>query len=229
MEADINAAVPNSEEEAIFALELKKAFARARTDKDSKPFRLNPRYDDPVVWLKMARNCMACKASPYDFIQACMTHCPSVPGGPFPNMFSGVVTQTWYSKYAKEFLEGKQNESETSMHVAIRSQMHAILRLWGSEYRQKMSLAEFLLDDLLLPEYRFPPLIRVLLMPKQPEVLERFHDAAKLDYDHNPVIRQAIADLGLDSSWVEYKTQKQMMHDERIQSILHRPKQGPCG
>lgn len=182
---------------------LKKAFAEAKTEQQGKKYRPAERFKSMHVWYGVARKCLALNADPDDFIQAAFDYC-SVPGGPYPQNLASRAMDRWYAEFARplggaETLKPGESLYGRRLASVIQSNFTSVLRL---SHANKKRIRDILLDDSVLPTDLCPSFIRVLLLPKDPDVVAKWGAKARSEIMSNPRLLKTLSGSTFDLTWL---------------------------
>jgi hypothetical protein len=191
---------PIQPDEHNLANELKRLFARMKTEQLGQLYKPAARFQKPAIWIAAARKCLELKADPFDFLRATFIYC-SIPGGPYPQQLATNAAVRWYRQYSKSTVKG---ENETLYNLEIQGLIcSAINNLLAISQGQAKTSRQILLDDNLLPDYVAPAFIRVLLGPSDPAILEKYGRAARLEILSSPRLFKTLKDLHYDLTWMD--------------------------
>ncbi len=185
-------------EQGVVAELLKKYFNAAKSEQQGKPYRPHPRYRRLEIWLAAADLAIELKADPYDFVKAAFLFA-QIPGGPFPQNLSAGCARRWYVQYRQSAIKnGKFPDS--IFKDEITSTFHALARQMVASGKRPR---DFLLDTFLTKEDVAPAFTRVLLLPKDPDILAKFGRKARSEIVGNQKLLQILQELNMDLSWLD--------------------------
>lgn len=170
-----------------------------KVEQQGKAYRPHERFRKYELWIAAAEMCNSMNADPYDFVRAAFHFC-TVPGGPFPHMLCGNAIRRWYQEYRRAATEvGKDAPDEV-----FKTEISYLFREIGRRMvRSKQRPKDFLLDDAMLPLHLAPAFCRVLILPKDPDVMRMFGKKARSEIIGNQKLLNVLNELGMDLSWLE--------------------------
>jgi hypothetical protein len=183
------------------ANQLKSFFAEAKTEQHQKKYRPAPRFNNMAIWYGVARKCLALNADPLDFIEAAFMYC-SVPGGPYPQNLASRAMDRWYGELTRvtggELKPGETIAGRRLNRLMTDTMVNAqrLSRVHGKR------LSEILLDDFPLALDLHPAYIRVLLLSKDPAIMDRWGAKARSEIRCNPRLLKALTNSTFDLSWL---------------------------
>jgi len=191
---------PINPDEHNLAAELKKLFARMKTEQLGQSYKPAARFQKPALWIAAAKKCLELEADPFDFLRATFLYC-SIPGGPYPQQLATNAAVRWYRQYSKSVIKG---ESDTLYNSEIQGLIcSAINNLLAISHGQGKTSWQILLDDNLLPDYVAPAFVRVLLRPLDPAMLEKYGRTARLEILSSPRLLRTLKELHYDLTWMD--------------------------
>ena len=122
-----------------------------------------------------------------------------VPGGPFPQQLAGAAGLRWYREYAKQHVlttdhnGRKLTEFDREVRTAIQ---YAVLMSLQYCYGYR----DCMLNDTSDYLYAF---IRVVLNPKDAEIVKKHGKEAYIQVTQNPKLLESLKASGYDLSWME--------------------------
>lgn len=181
---------------------IKKHFYAAKTEQRADGKRYNPaeRFRDSAAWEAAGELCNQLSADPYDFVRAAFLYC-TVPGGPFPVNMTGSAAKRWYQQWrrlnVKKGYEGEDPYAREIMQLLRETTRLALV--------SQRNISDFLLDEYMLPLHICPAFVRVLLLSKDPQVMEAFGRLARAEIVGNQKLLNTIQALGVDLTWMEQR------------------------
>lgn len=183
------------------ATKLRKAFAAAKTDQMGSSYKPAERFRKIELWYAVAKKCRELNADPEDLIEAAFRFC-SIPGGPFPQNLPTGAMNRWYA----EFLRVSGGQPKAGQTVAqqrlaslIQESLITTMRLAQANNKR---IRDILLDENLMRLDICPAYVRVLLLPKDQGVVEKWGQKARTDIRTNPRLMQALEASTFDLSWM---------------------------
>ncbi len=178
------------------AAELKKYFNKAKREKHGKPYHPSEKFRRPEFWLAAAENCIQAGADPYSYVRALFLY-TTTPGGPYPNQLPSNHAVKCYQQYRR--LHGVDDHSQQDMYT--QEIKHVIRDCFIRAMQQPRRLRDFLLDDALGLDV-IPAFVRVLLLPNDRSVVERWRHEAYLELKPNQKLMDVLVELKYDLSFL---------------------------
>lgn len=191
MEEKIQADVANVAEK------LKRLFAEAKTEKEGRRYNPHARFKKPEIWRAAAEKCIGIGADPYSFVRAAFLYC-TVPGGPFPQNMCTAAATRWYHEYQKSIC-GDHPEGDV-YQAEIKGLISQSL-VQGMQSGRR--LRDFLLDDSFPPLDSVPAFVRVVLLPRDEMVFQKFGKMAYQEVMGNQRLLDVLRNLGHSLDFVE--------------------------
>jgi len=182
---------------------LKKAFAEAKTEQQGQSYRPAARFKTMHVWYGVARKCLALNADPEDLIQSAFLFC-SIPGGPYPQNLASRAMDRWYGEFTRLECGNtplKPGETLYSRRLGLTIQDGFKSALQFSHVHKKR-IRDILLDDLTLTLDACPSFVRVLLLPRDPEVVAKWGAKARSEIMSNPRLLKTLTGSTFDLTWL---------------------------
>tara|TARA_Y100001972_G_C7590199_1_gene295863 strand:- start:308 stop:889 length:582 start_codon:yes stop_codon:yes gene_type:complete len=176
---------------------IKDGFIRRKEIATGRRYRPHSKYQDPWLWLKIAKLCRELKAAPDDFLDAAFTFAIKPEGAPFPPMLGGKAMRSWYQQYAIEFPKDNSGKDiSTKLEVMVDQEIRCALNICvRRETRLGKSFRETLLDSLV----KFSPYIRLLLLKGETEAWVRYGEEVKRSIYMRPGLEKILEEKGLDT------------------------------
>lgn len=185
------------------AEELRKQFVAFKREQLGKKYTLHPRFRALELWIAAAEHCQFVQADPYDFVRAAFLYCP-VTGGPFPQQLATQAGVKWYKQYAQLVTDRSGKRPASILKEELLRLLQEIGRQMCNNIREGKSPRQFLLDTYNLPLYAAPAFARVLLLPKDPDIIKEFGKKARSEIMSNPKLLALLQEMRMDMSWLEY-------------------------
>ena len=181
---------------------LRKKFAEAKTSQMGRRYSPAKRFQSIAIWYGVARKCLALNADPDDFIEAAFLYC-SIPGGPYPQNLASRAMDRWYGEMLSLVGDEPLAKGETiftrRLRGMIRDTVNASLRIARAN---TMRLRDVLNSTTLLDVETYPPYVRMVLLPKDPEVARRWSNSARAELRINSRLLKTLQDIEADLSWL---------------------------
>lgn len=181
------------------AVALRLCYCRRKAQQLGRAYSPHPRFKSSQLWLTAATLCTELEADPEAFVEAAFRY-NTVPGGPFPQQIGSKAAVRWYKRHVEN----------SKIAVAVPGQEDKVISPIEQEHTMNMShvallalergVKETIMDRSL---WHIPDYTRVLLMPKDPEVLQRFGRSAAGQINNSPALRKLLKEKGYDLSFME--------------------------
>ena len=179
---------------------LRHMFAQAKSEQMGRRYSPADRFKDMKLWRAAAERCLEVKADPHDFVKAAVMFC-SVAGGPFPQHMGSPRACQWYRSYLK--IIGAE-EGDDVYEVTLMKMMQTVLihGMTMAKVRGKR-LRDILLDEFALKLDFAPAFIRVLLLPDDPAIRDKWANKARCEITDNPRLIATLVKLKCDLNWLK--------------------------
>ena len=180
---------------ANVAFAIRKAFRAQKAQQTGRPYRPNARWDDDDLWHNAAAACIQAQADPETWVKAVFTF-SQTPGGPFPNQLCGRAAASWY-----ENLKSSVVDPETKGPVDILDE--EITMMLSNSLGWAVDMGRPLKEVLMSHCFAMPDYVRIVLMPKDPDLLKTWGNAAYTQITQNPRLCERLQARGYDLSWMD--------------------------
>ena len=189
---------PLAETEATAEL-IKKHFNQLKSEQIGKKYNPHARFRKYELWIAAAEVCNDLEAGPYDFVRAAFLYC-NIPGGPYPQNLCTNAVRIWYSEYKKLAPQTDGMAVGDIYKVEIGTLVRNAYRMLNMA---KRTPRDFLLDVYGTPTHIVPAYIRVLMLPKDAAVRQKFGSEARAEIIGNRQLLRVLTAMGFDLTWLE--------------------------
>lgn len=193
-----------SEETADISVEemstlLRKLYARHKQIRERKPYRPHKRHDGDTHWKKTAELVLRLKADPEDFMDAQF----NMRFGPvFANTLWTPTAEKAYKSY-KFAVANKNPGRETSGVIELKQRRAGVLSMVHHHTGKRDAETVDVIAEFLANPYMYDPLLVMLMVGDNPDIKEKYNQAAVEDIRENPYLRTAAKKLNLHIEYLD--------------------------
>lgn len=183
------------------ANDLRKMFVAAKSDQLGKSYKMHDRFRNIALWYAVAQKCKDLNADPQDFIEAAFNYC-SVAGGPFPQNLATRAMDRWYKALTKVVganLPAGMTIADYRLAERVRTSLMTAMSIANAN---KLRLRDILLDEHMLKLDLCPAYVRVLLLPKDQGVVDKWGAKARSEIMSNPRLLKTLNGSTFDLAWL---------------------------
>lgn len=174
---------------------IRNAFRSQKAQQTGRPYRPNARWDDDATWHRAAEACISSQADPTTWVQAVFIN-SRTPGGPFPNQLGGRAAAGWYAQLRDSVVDPDSCGPADLLNEEITMELNNAITL-------AVSVDDPLKVVLMARYHALPPYVRVVLLPLDEDILERWGMAAYAQISQNPGLCDRLQQRGYNLSWMD--------------------------
>lgn len=166
---------------------MRRFFIETKTARQKRPYHPNPKWDTPDFWTDVGSLCLEINARPDLFIQA-QFDTSKLPDGPYPTALKGPGAKRRYWDWIRIHRPQDRGEVSSSMEVETDEVEHA-MRKAMKDCREdfpdepvNVALRSYILMT--------PAWLRILLVPYDEEVLQRWGEQGGGELLENPILQR---------------------------------------